>query len=154
VGNKPPARGKLGTTRSVLTDGPGRPLGSAVDGANRPAMNGVDATLAAVIIKRPEPTATPPQPLCLDQGADDDAVREPREAWRDTAPMRRRGEEAQATRALPGDRARRWVGERTPAWMNRVRRWLIRWENNVAHDLAWLHVAWAWMTVRAAALFG
>jgi putative transposase len=65
----------------VLTDGQGIPLGVAVDGANRHEMTLVDATLEAILIKRPEPTVTWPQHLCLDKGYDDDAVRETLEAW-------------------------------------------------------------------------
>jgi putative transposase len=75
-------------------------------------------------------------------------------AWGSTVHMRRCGAEVQATREMPGDRARRWVVERTHAWMTRFRRRLIRWEKKVANDLAWLHVAWAWITCRAAELFG
>ena len=58
MGKNPTDRGKLGTTRRVLTDGQGIPLGVAVDGANRHDMKLVDATLEAMMIKRPEPTAT------------------------------------------------------------------------------------------------
>ena len=36
-----------------------------------------------------------------------------------TAHIRTRGEEAQEKREVPGYRARRWVGERTHAWLNR-----------------------------------
>jgi putative transposase len=134
--------------------GHGLPLGIAVDGAHRHEMKLVDATLAAVIIKRPEPTATQPQQLCLDKGYDYDAVRETLEAWSSTAHIRRRGEEAQAKREIPGYRARRWVVERTHAWMNRFRRLLIRWEKKVENYLALLHCACAWITFRAAELFG
>ena len=117
-------------------------------------MKLVDATLEAILIKRPEPTATQPQHLCLDKGYDDDAVRETLEAWSYTAHIRRRGEAVQATRDIPGDRARRWVVERTHAWMNRFRRVLIRWEKKAENYLALLHFACAWMTFRAAELFG
>jgi putative transposase len=154
VGKNPTDRGTLGTKRSVLTDGHGLPLGVAVDGAHRHDMKLVDATLEAIMIKRPEPTATQPPHLCLDQGYDDEAVRETLEEWGYTAHLRRRGEEAQAKRDIPGDRARRWVVERTHAWMNRFRRLLIRWEKKVENYLALLHVACAWITFRAAELFG
>jgi putative transposase len=154
VGKKPPDRGKLGTKRRVLTDGHGLPLGVAVDGAKRHEMNLVDATLEAILIKRPEPALTWPQPLCLDKGYDDDAVRETLEAWGYTAHIRCRGEETQALCEIPGYRARRWVVERTHAWMNRFRRLLSRWAKKGANDLALLHVACAWMTFRAAELFG
>jgi hypothetical protein len=110
VGKNPTDRGKLGTRRSVLTDGHGLPLDAAIEGANRHERKLVDATLAAMMIKRPEPTATWPQHLCWDKGYDYEAVREPLEAWSDTAHIRRRGEERQEKLDLPGDRARRWGG--------------------------------------------
>jgi len=154
VGTNPTDRGKLGTKRSVLTDGHGLPLGVAIEGANRHDMKRVDATLAAIMIKRPEPTAPQPQHLCLDKGYAYEAVRETLEAWSDTAHIRCRGEEAQAKRELPGYRARRWVVERTHAWMNRFRRLLIRGEKKVENYLALVHFACAWITFRAAELFG
>jgi putative transposase len=138
----------------VLTDGHGIPLGVAVDGANRHDMKLVDATLEAILIKRPEPTVRWPQHLCLDKGYDYDAVRDTLEEWGYTAHIRRRGEETQAMRGIPGYRARRWVVERTHAWMNRFRRVLIRWEKKVANYLALLHFACAWISFRAAELFG
>ena len=107
MGKNPTDRGQLGTTRRVLTDGQGMPLGVAVDGANRHEMKRVDATLEAMMIKRPEPTATWPQHVCLDKGYDYDAVRETLEEWGYTAHIRRRGEERQAKREIPGYRERR-----------------------------------------------
>jgi putative transposase len=154
VGTHPTDRGTLGTTRSLLTDGHGLPRGVAVDGANRPARKLVEATLEAIMITRPEPPVTPPQHLGLDTGDDDEAVRDPRDVWGYTAHLRRRGEAVQAKHDIPGDRARRWVVERTPSWMNRFRRWLIRWAKKVENSLVLLHVAWAWITCRAAELFG
>jgi putative transposase len=154
VGKNPTDRGKLGTKRSVLTDGQGIPLGVAVDGANRHDMKLVDATLEALMVKRPEPTVMWPQHLCLDKGYDDEAVRETLEAWGYTAHIRHRGEERQAKCEIPGYRARRWVVERTHSWMNRFRRLLIRWEKKVDNYLALLHFACAWITCRAAELFG
>src|SRR5882724_6526398 len=109
VSKNPTDRGALGTKRRGLTEGQGIPLGIAVDGANRHEMKLVEATLEAILIKRPEPTATWPQHLCLDKGYDYDAVRETFEAWGYTAHIRRRGEEVQAKREISGYRARRWV---------------------------------------------
>jgi putative transposase len=60
VGKNPTDRGKLGTKRSVLTDGYSIPLAVAVDGANRHDVKRVDATVEAMLIKRPEPTTTWP----------------------------------------------------------------------------------------------
>jgi putative transposase len=154
VGKHPTDRGQLGTTRSLLTDGHGLPLGVAVDGAHRHDRTRVEATLEALMIKRPEPTVRQPQHLCLDTGDDDEAVRDTLDVWGYTAHLRRRGEDVQAKHDIPGYRARRWVVERTHSWMNRVRRWLIRWEKKGENSLALWHVACAWITCRAAELFG
>jgi putative transposase len=37
--------------------------------------------------------------------------------------------------------ARRWVVERTQAWHNKFRRLLVRWERNLAHYKALVHLA-------------
>jgi transposase len=55
---------------------------------------------------------------------------------------------------IPGYRARRWVVERTHSWLNRFRRLLVRWEKKTKNYSAMLHFASAWITFRAAGLFG
>jgi putative transposase len=138
----------------LLTEGNGIPIGLAVEGANRHDMKLTEPTLEAMIVERPEPTEDNPQNLCLDKGYDYPQVRELVEAWGYTAHIRARGEEAKEKREIPGYRARRWVVERTHSWMNRFRRLLIRWEKKVENYLAMLHFACAWITFRAAGLFG
>jgi len=64
------------------------------------------------------------------------------------------GDEAREQRSHPRYRARRWVVERSHSWMNRFRRLLIRWEKKVADYEAMLHLACAWITLRAAGVFG
>ena len=125
-----------------------------MDGANRHDMKMVEGTLLAIIIERPEPTEEELQNLCLDKGFDYDEVRELLAAWRYIAHIRTRGEEANAKKRVPGYRAKRWVVERTHSWLNRFRRLLIRWEKKVENYLAMLHFACAWITFRAAGLFG
>jgi len=138
----------------LLTDGNGIPLALAVDGANRHDMKMTEPTLQAQIVERPAPTEDHPQHLCLDAGYDYDAVRDLLAAWGYTAHIRPRGEEKADKQAIPGYRARRWVVERTHSWLNRFRRILIRWEKKVENFLALLHFANAWITFRAAGLFG
>jgi putative transposase len=130
------------------------PLAVAVEGANRHDMKMVEATLAAIVIARPEPTDEKPQHICLDKGYDFPQVRELVEAWGYTAHIRTRGEEVEAKTRIPGYRARRWVVERTHSWLNRFRRLLIRWEKKVENYSAMLHFACAWITFRAAGVFG
>jgi putative transposase len=130
------------------------PLGLAVAGANRPDMKLVEATLASLPIKRPQVTTKRPQHLCLDAGSDYPAVHELVAAWGFTAHIRLRQADADAPKRIPGYRARRWVVERTHSWMNRFRRLLIRWEKKVENYVALLHFACAWITFRAAGVFG
>ena len=71
-----------------------------------------------------------------------------------TAQVRPRGDEAQAIKHEAGFKARRWGGGRAHAWMNRFRRWLVRWEKQPANYLALLHFACGFIAFRAAGLFG
>lgn len=154
TGPNPTDRGKKGTKRSLLTEGHGLPLAVTVAGANRHDMKLTEATLEAIVIERPQPTPEKPQHLCLDKGYDYPEVRELVNRWGYTAHIRNRGEEATAKERVPGYRARRWVVERTHSWLNRFRRLLIRWEKKVDNYLAMLHFACAWITFRAAGVFG
>lgn len=126
----------------------------AVAGANRHDMKLVEATLQNLSLEPPEPTTARPQHLCLDKGYDYPEVRELVAAWGYTVHLKTRGEEAQNKAQLPGYRARRWVVERTHSWLNRFRRLLIRWEKRPENYEAMLHLACAWITLRAAGLFG
>jgi putative transposase len=154
VGRNPTDRGKIGTKRSVLTDGSGVPIGVAVAGAHRHDFKMAQETLRSLPIPRPEPTPAQPQGMCLDKGYDYDEVRDLLAAFGFTAHIRARGEEAKALKQESGDRARRWVVERTHSWLNRFRRLLVRWDKKVRHYLAFLHVACAYMTYRQSGLLG
>jgi putative transposase len=143
----------LGTKRSLLTDGVGVPLAVAVAGANVNDFKLLAATLEALAIGRPEPTAEVPQHLCLDNGYDYDEVRDLVCEWGYTAHIRVKGEDPVQAPRIPGYRARRWVVERTHSWMNRFRRLLIRWEKKVENYLALIHLACAWITCQVAMMF-
>jgi putative transposase len=135
----------------LLTDGAGVPLALAVAGANRHDMKLVGPTLNNLAIARP---ARPPQNMCMDKGYDYPDVRELVAKWGYTAHIVARGEERHAQERVPGYRARRWVVERTHSWFNRFRRLLIRWEKKVVNYTAMLHVACAYITLRAAGVMG
>jgi putative transposase len=154
VGKNPTDRGKLGTKRSLLTEGSGVPIGLAVAGANRNDFKMARATIESIPVERPVPTEDHPQGMCLDKGYDYDEVRELLETFGFTAHIRARGEEAQAIKREAGYRARRWVVERTHSWMNRFRRLLVRWEKKAVNYVALLHFACAWITFKACGLLG
>jgi putative transposase len=154
VGPNPTDRAKGGVKRSLLTEADGVPIGLAVEGANRNDFKMAKETLESMPVKRPRPTRSHPQGMCLDKGYDYDEVRELVEAFGYTAHIRARGEEAQAIKKEAGFKARRWVVERTHSWMNRFRRILTRWEKKAENYLALLHLVCAIITYRRAGLFG
>jgi putative transposase len=154
VGQNPSDRGKLGAKRSVLTEGGGEPIGLAVEGANRNDCKRARETITRIPVKRPAPTPATPQGMCLDNGYDDDEVRDVLAEFGCTAHIRGRGEEATALQQDAGFRARRWVVARTHSWMNRFRRVLIRWDKKVRNYLGFLHLACAYITYRQSDLLG
>ena len=154
MGKNPTDRGKLGPKRSVLPDGRGVPLGLAVAGAQRNDFKLTRATIESLAVERPAPTPDAPQGRWLDQGYDDDEVRDLLEEFGFTAHIRARGEAAQALKPEVGFKARRWGVERTHSWMNRFRRVLIRWDKKVCNDLGVLHLACAYITYRQSGLLG
>jgi len=117
-------------------------------------MQLVRATLDSRVAARPTPPEAQPQGMCLDKGSDYQEVRDILEEFGCTAHLRSRGEEAQALKDHASQKARRWVGERTHAWMNRFRRILVRWDQKLEHYRAFLHFACALVAFRAAGLFG
>jgi putative transposase len=154
VGKNPTDRGKIGTKRSLLTDGGGVPVGLAVEGANRNDFKMAWQTIESIPVQRPEPTAEHPQGMCLDKGYDFGEVRALMAEFGFTAHIRARGEEAKALKQEAGYKARRWVVERTHSWMNRFRRVLIRWDKQLRNYLGFLHLACAYITYRQAGLLG
>src|SRR4051795_2162524 len=154
TGRNPTDRGKQGTKRSLLVEANGVPVGLAVEGANRHDKKLVEATLESIPVERPEPTEGDPQGMCLDKGYDYDDTRRLVEEFGFTAHVRARGEEAVELKREAGQKARRWVVERTHSWMNRFRRVLIRWEKKVENYFGMLHFVCAWITYRSAGLLG
>ena len=90
----------------------------------------------------------------MDKGYDYDEVRRLAEAFGFVAHLRSRGEEAATKKSAPGQKARRWVVERTHSWMNRFRSLLIRWAKKPANYLGLLRFACGLIACRAAGLFG
>ena len=119
------------------------------DEANRYDVKVVDSTLASLppvaeAARDAHRAAGGEQGLCRDAGYDAKQVRETLTALGDTAYIRPRDEEVQAKKA--GQKAQRWVVERTHCWLNRFRYLLIRWAKNSENYLAMLHFARARIT--------
>ena len=137
VGPNPTDRAKPGVKRSLLVEAEGGPLGVAVASANVPDAQLLATTIEAIVVERPEPDW--PQHLCLDKAYDNKTgwsviVDYDYEAHiqliRDLRPPRRK-------RYQP----RRWVVERTLAWLSRCRAILIRWDKKAANYLGFLKLA-------------
>ena len=141
TGPSPVDRAKSGTKRSVLSDGRGAPLAVVVAGANAPDKTLAVETLDRIPVERPAKVVYRLHHLCLDAGYDyEDVIAGvlERGSHLQLSPPAKEKREAPPERKHP---ARRWVVERTPAWQNRFRRLLIRWEKKLDHDYAMIDLA-------------
>lgn len=124
----------------------GGPLGATIAGANVH-----DTTLAASVVERPQPTEERPQHLCLDKGYDNPTGHETVAAYQYTPHIRRIGEEKLDPNGPKTHPARRWVVERTLAWLSKCRGFLVRYEKKAVNFFGLLQLACAliWMRRRA-----
>jgi putative transposase len=151
TGKNPTDRAKMGTKRSMLTDGAGIPLAVAVEGANRHDSKLLVGTLDGLVVARPAPEEAQEQPnsqqqqqLCLDAAYDSESVRQELETRGYVPHIRPADKEAhKEQKSHPDGRARRWVVERTHSWLNRSRRLLVRWEKKTKNYLGFIHLACA-----------
>jgi putative transposase len=136
VGKNPTDRGKKGTKRSLLVDEQGGPLGLVIDGANRHDTKLLRATIEAIVVERPGPTPERPQHLCLDKAYDNPTGRATVAATGYTPHIRKIGEEkVPAPEGQGRHKPRRWVVERTLAWLSKCRAILVRYDK---HDVNYL----------------
>jgi len=135
--------------RSVLVEADGGPLAIVVAGANVHDTKLLAATLDAIVVARPQPTSERPQHLCLDKAYDNPTGEEAVATYGYVPHIRRIGEEKldQATgeQRFP---ARRWVVERTLAWLSKCRALLIRYDKHAANFLGMLQLACALLWFR------
>lgn len=143
VGPNPTDRGKPGTQRGVWTEEQGGPLAVIVAPANAHDSTLIGGMIEAIVVDRPEPTEEAPQHLCLDKGFDTPAAER---AVRDAGyrpHIRRIGEEAKPCDRSRGHKPRRWVVERTIAWLNRCRALLTRFDKTAENYLGLTQLACA-----------
>jgi putative transposase len=137
--------------RSLVVEATGGPLGATIAGANVHDTKLLAATLEAIVVERPQPTEERPQHLCLDKGDDHPTGHDTVVAYQYTAHIRRIGEEKLDTAGQKTHPARRWVVERTLAWLSKCRGLLVRYEKKAVNFLGLLQLACAllWMRRRA-----
>jgi putative transposase len=137
--------------RSLVVEADGGPLGAAIAGANVHDTKLLAATLESIVVERPQPTEERPQHLCLDKGYDNPTGHEAVVTYQYTPHIRHIGEEKLDPHGQKTYPARRWVVERTLAWLSKCRGLLVRYEKKAINFLGLLQLACAliWMRRRA-----
>ena len=141
MGKNPTDRGKNGTKKSLLVEADGGPLGAVIAGANVPDCKLLTETVEAIVVDRPAPTPEAPQHLCLDKGYDNPSGEGAATAAQYTPHIRRIGEEAKPCDRRKGHKPRRWVVERTLAWLSKCRALLVRYDKHWENSLGLLQLA-------------
>lgn len=126
----------------------GGPLGLVVAPAHRHDAKLLARTIDAVVVDRPKPSAARPQHLCLDKGYDNPSGRAALVGTGYTPHLRRIGEEKPDPARARRPPARRWVVERTIAWLNRWRGILVRYAKKSANYLGVVQLACALLWYR------
>lgn len=148
IGPNPTDRGKNGVKRSLLVEASGGPLAVVVSGANTHDTKLLSETLDAVVVERPQPTAERPQHLCLDKGYDNPTGWQAVSEHGYTPHIRRIGEEKLDKEGNKTHPARRWVVERTLAWLSKCRAILVRYDKKAQNYLALIKLACALLWYR------
>jgi putative transposase len=130
-----------------LTDGDGGPLAIVVAGANVVDAQLLKGTLDALVVERPKPTKKTPQNLCLDKAYDNPTAEKVVDEHEYVGHIRRKGEEPPKKRERKYP-ARRWVVERTFAWLSKCRAILVRYDKNPKNYLGLLQLACALLWYR------
>jgi len=156
IGRNPTDRGKAGVKRSLLVEAAGGPLAVVVAGANIHDTKLLAATLEAVVVERPVPTEEAPQHLCLDKAYDNPTGWEAVAAHQYVPHIRRIGEEKLDESLEKRYPARRWVVERTLAWLSKCQAILVRYDKKASNYRALIKLAclliWYRRYVRLASL--
>jgi transposase len=142
-----------GTKLMVIADGRGIPLGIHIDSASPSEVKLVDQTLATVRISsgdRGRP-GNRLERLIADRGYDSDPLRKKlRERGIEPIIPHRENRKKPPTQDGRGLRryARRWIIERTNAWLQNFRRLVVRYERSVEICTGLVHLACALITLR------
>jgi len=124
----------------VIVEGDGGPLGVVVAGANVHDTKLLRNTIEAMIVERPDP-AEHEQHLCLDKGYDNPTGHATVAEEQYTPHIRRIGEEKLDPQCRKRHKPRRWVVERTLAWLSKCRAILVRYAKKSSNYLAIIQLA-------------
>ena len=148
MGKNPTDRGKNGVKRSLVVEADGGPLGVVIAGANMHDATLLKRTLQAIVVPRPRATPHKKQHLCLDKGYDNPTGHAAATYRGYTPHIRRIGEEKLDDRGRKRHPARRWVVERTLAWLSKCRAILVRYDKNPLNYLGLIQLACALLWYR------
>ena len=124
----------------MIVEADGGPLGVVVAGANIHDTKLLEATIEAIVVPRPDPELNE-QHLCLDKGFDNPTGHAAAEQAQYTPHIRRIGEEKLDARGRKTQPARRWVVERTLAWLSKCRAILVRYAKKSSNYLGLIMIA-------------
>jgi putative transposase len=119
-----------------------------VAGANVHDTKLLAATIESIVVERPKPTKAEPQNLCLDKGYDNPTGHAATEQAGYIPHIRRIGEEKLDEKKRKRHPARRWVVERTLAWLSKCRAILVRYAKKSSNYLAIIQLACALLWYR------
>jgi putative transposase len=133
--------------RSILVEADGGPLAVVVAGANVPDAQLLVTTIESVVLERPPVEEGWPQHLCLDKGYDNET------GWgacidQDYDPHIALIRAERPATPKPHNKPRRWVVERTLAWLSKCRAILVRWDKKAKNYLGLLKLACALLWFR------
>jgi transposase len=136
----------------VLVDGQGLPLGVRLESASPAEVKLAEATLAEVRVPRPKGRPRQkPKRIIADRGYDSDPLRERlgKRGIELIVPYRKRNkrrlyEDGRKLRRYK----RRWIVERTNAWLGQFRRLLVRHEHLLATYRVFFYIACFLITLR------
>lgn len=132
----------------MLTEADGGPIAVVLAPANRHDSLVLQDILEAVVVAPPNPVTGPTQHLCLDKAFAGEPSVATVMAFGYEPHVRRIGEEKRDEKGEKKHPARRWVVERTIAWLNRCRAILIRWDNKAENYLGMIQLACALLWYR------
>ena len=148
MGKNPTDRGKKGTKESVLVDGDGGPLGAVIAAANVNDQKLLRETIESIVVDRPQPTKAKPQHLCLDAAYDNATGREAAQEAGYTPHIVPKEKAKRSQARTKGHQPRRWVVERTLAWLCKCRGILVRYDKLDANFLGLIQLACALLWYR------
>jgi putative transposase len=118
-----------------------------IAGANVPDSQLLEATIEAIVVERPDPEELE-QHLCLDAGFDNPSGHEAVAKHQYVGHIRP-AREGRRPKRRPGRRKpRRWVVERTLAWLSKCRALLVRYDKHAENFLGLIQLACALLWYR------